>query len=494
MAALPRLLPRKCKAMVTRSKMSATRCQRMHLRRRLSTLSDEWLHAALLLIVTLCIMTNNGCIAADWEEQAKLSFSDQGDVRRVAGIGIDGNTLIAGSNIGDNIDTFSGAAFVFVRSGASWQQEAWLNGTDAATSDAFGFSTDVSGDIAIIGAIGDDDNGTDSGTAYVFTRDGTWSQTTKLYGPDTTEGDAFGTEVAIDGNSIIVGAPNNANATGAAYVFTMDGDWAIEGTLRATDANTSDLFGTSVDIDGDTAVVGAVQEGETFAGSAYVFVRTNGVWSQQAKLTADDAAEGDMFGASVAITGDHVLVGAPAASVDSVMSAGAVYYFNRTDSTWSQCAKLVASDNSANDNAYFGTSVAVEGSVAVVGAYWADSMAGAAYTFTMSENGTWIQQARLSAADGDESTMFGASVAVSGGYTAAIQAFGDDSLGAAFVFQGPGSAESGSITHWLPIAIAAAAVGAMAMAATVLGFGGVIATLRWRGKRVSRATKLYTPL
>src|SRR6185503_19688910 len=189
--------------------------------------------------------------------------------------------------------------------------------SDAAAGDLFGDSVAVSGDTAVVGAIGDDDGGTSSGSAYVFVRSaGVWSQQQKLTASDALAGDEFGYSVAVSGDTAVVGARSDSDAgtfSGSAYVFVRSaGVWSQQQKLTASDAAAGDFFGFSVAVSGDTAVVGAIFDDDagSGSGSAYVFVRSAGVWSQQQKLTASDAAASDSFGASVAVSGDTAVVGA----------------------------------------------------------------------------------------------------------------------------------------------------------------------------------------
>ena len=274
------------------------------------------------------------------------------------------------------------------RPSGRYDQVAKLTDDDAARSDRFARSVAVSdaGDVAVVGAPEDDDAGRSAGAAYVFERtNGTWSQRTELTADDTAEGDVFGQSVGVSGSgdTAIVGASldtrDDAGGAGAAYVFDRtDGTWSQRAKLVADDAIGGEQFGYSVAVSdaGDTAVVGAPYDeiergrsGYVESGSAYVFGQTGGTWSQRAKLVSDSAVTGDEFGYSVAVSdaGDTVVVGAP--WDDGAGSrAGAAYSFVRDDETWSQRAKLVADDAEGGDE--FGYSVAVSGpgDTAVVGA------------------------------------------------------------------------------------------------------------------------------
>jgi hypothetical protein len=327
-----------------------------------------------------------------------------------------------------------------------WFQQAKLIASDAAAADLFGSSVAVSGDTAVVGATYDDSPATDAGSAYVFVRsNGAWTEQAKLTASDVAAGDNFGNRVALSGDTAVVGAPADdspATNAGSAYVFVRSGGtWTEQAKLTASDAAANDQFGVSVAVSGDTAVVGARRDDSPArdAGSAYVFVRSEVTWAEQAKLTASDAAENDELGTSVAVSGDTAVVGAY--FDDSPASdAGSAYVFVRSGLTWAQQAKLTAADAADGaDGDNFGTSVAVSGDTAVVGAPIDDSPAthaGSAYVFVRS-GVTWAQQQKLTASDAADSDNFGSSVAVSGD-TAVVGSPRDNSpasiAGSAYVF------------------------------------------------------------
>ena len=179
----------------------------------------------------------------------------------------------------------------------TWTQAAKAIASDGAANDEFGWFVDIDGDYAIVGAHHDDDSGNTSGTAFIFKRNGTtWTQQQKLTASDGAAGDKFGQSVSIDGDFAIVGALwNSEKATyaGAAYIFVRSGTtWTQQAKLLASDGAYDDRFGYSVAIDGDYAVVGSTLDDDkgTSSGSAYIFVRSGTSWSQQAKLTANDGA------------------------------------------------------------------------------------------------------------------------------------------------------------------------------------------------------------
>ena len=348
---------------------------------------------------------------AAWTEQAKLTASDATAYDELGGsVAVSGETAVVGAPLDDDVTADSGSAYVFVRSGGTWSQQAKLTASDPASDDGFGHSVTLSGDTIVVGAPSDDDGGINSGSTYVFVRSGTsWSQQAKLTASDPAGDDWFGNSVTLSGDTAVVGAPLDddvAADSGSAYVFVRSGtSWSQQAKLTASDAGGHWAYlGWSVALSGDTAVVGAIADD-----SAYVFVRSGGSWSQQVKLTASDAAASDWFGHSVAISGDTAIVGAYGDD-----DSGSAYVFVRSGASWSQQAKLTASDAATGDE--FGWSVALSGDTAIIGAYLDDdgaSKSGSAYVFGRS-GGSWSEQAKLNASDPTTNAQFGYSVAVSG--------------------------------------------------------------------------------
>lgn len=299
-----------------------------------------------------------------------------------------------------------------VPSSAAAIREATLTAAAGTADDKFGVSVSIFGDTAVVGA--PDEGG--MGAAYVFTRSaGTWTERATLVAPVRVEGGKFGYEVAIDGDTVVVGAPQideNVPGPGAAHVFVGSGDtWLLQATLTASDAQLGDAFGIDVAVSGDTVVAGAAKDDVGAAadqGSAYVFTRSGDVWSEQ-KLTARDGAGGDEFGDSVAVSGDSVVVGAWAHDVGLGIGQGSAHVFTRSGSTWTEQAKLTAGDGAAGDG--FGQSVAISHDMVVVGTT-ADDLQGSAYVFER-DGESWAQQAKLVAPDGSPLDQFGRSVATS---------------------------------------------------------------------------------
>ncbi len=406
-----------------------------------------------------------------------------------------------GGNQANNTAPDAGAAYVLTWNGSTWIQEAYLKASNPDAGDNFGVSVAISGDTVVVGAYDEDsaapgvggnqanNAAPDAGAAYVFTRSvaqgvPTWTQEAYLKASNPDAGDNFGVSVAISGATVVVGASDESSAAngvggnqannaapdaGAAYVFTRSGaTWTQQAYLKAAVSETDDEFGTTVAVDGDTIVVGAEWEDSAAtnvngnqadnsapnAGAVYVFTRSGAPWTQQAYLKASNPDAGDNFGASIAISGDTVVVGAPDESSatrsnlldNSAPDSGAAYVFMRSGATWSPQSYLKASNTEASDE--FGYSVAISGDTVVVGAQDEDSAAsgvdgiqhdnsaegaGAAYVFTRSGRSgptqgvpLWSQQAYLKASNTGEDDGFGWCVAISG-TTVVVGAYDEDS-------------------------------------------------------------------
>jgi len=264
----------------------------------------------------------------------------------------------------------------------------------------------------------------------VFTGSGsTWTQRAKLTATGGAPGDRFGYAVALSGSVAVIGATGSNSNTGAAYVFTGSGStWTQQAKLTAADGAAGDYFGYAVALSGSTALVGAPGK-STSTGAAYVYAGSGSSWPQQAELTAPDPATTAYFGWSVALSGSTALVGAPGNN----NYTGTAYVFTGSGSSWPQQAEFTGSGSAQGGK--FGISVAITGTTAVVGAPLNNGGAGAAYLFTGSAS-SWPQQAELTAADAATGDHFGNSVTLSGS-TAVVGAPGKNSTtGAAYVFGG----------------------------------------------------------
>ncbi len=337
-----------------------------------------------------------------WDPEATFDPAEPADAYGRA-VALDDPTLVTGAPSDDTLLPNAGAIWIHTRSeDGTWDLVVKLNGSDAVSGDQFGAAVAVEADTMVAGAPFADDG---QGAAYVFDRTpgGLWSQSARLEPADAPGAVNFGSSVDLAGNTIVVGAP--AGGTGSAYVFNRDGEgvWSQTTRLVPADAESGDLAGTSVALSGDTILVGASLDDAAGdgSGSVYAFVRAeDGIWSQQAKLIASDAAAGDLFGDAVELVADIAVIGARA-NDDAGSGSGSAYVFTRSPANiWSQQAKLVASDAAAAG--LFGAALSFDGSQLVVGA----PGAGATYVF---ESPDWLETITL---DGD--LLYGGDVAIDG--------------------------------------------------------------------------------
>lgn len=364
-------------------------------------------------------------------------------------VSVSGDVAVVGANK-DDAGFESGAAYIFRAIAGKWEQEAKLTASDAAQQDFFGRSVAISGDAVLVGAYADDDAGVSSGSAYVFRFDGLqWNEEAKLTASDASAGDRFGLAVALSNDVAVIGAAFNGDGgfySGSAYVYRFDGaTWVQEAELTAANAGPNDLFGFSVAVSGDRVVVGAYLDDDrgNDAGAAYVYHFDGRNWNEEAKLVASDAARFDQFGFSVAISDDRVTVGAHLDD-DAGSRSGAAYVFRFDDAKWVQEAKLTASDAAALDE--FRHAVSISSDTVVVGAHGHDAagpQSGGAYVYRF-DGLNWIEQAKLISSDADadeeDEDRFGRSVSVSGD-TAVVGAWRNTTengiaSGSAYVFGG----------------------------------------------------------
>lgn len=304
--------------------------------------------------------------------------------------------------------------------------EVKLVADDGGVNDLLAASVAIDGDIAVVGALGDGDLGANSGSAYVFSRtqDG-WTLDTKLRASDGTVGDRFGISVAVSGDTIVVGAPDEGGdvvETGAAYVYVREqGRWRQQAKLTASDGKKRDLFGAAVAISGNV-VVGGAPSNFYYAdrpGKAYVFERTAGSWRQSAILQPSDGKPADMFGSSLAVHGNTIAIGAPR-SDPAGSSSGSVYVYERRQLDWVEQTKLWSSHDAPGDR--LGHAVDVQDNIVVAGAYLADSSSaagepahvadtGAVYVFER-ERDVWRRTSTVRATDSVTGDGFGRAVAV----------------------------------------------------------------------------------
>lgn len=373
--------------------------------------------------------------------ETKLAASDGASGDGFGYVALSGDIAVVGAPRKDDFGTDSGVAYVFVRIGSTWLQEAKLVPSDRGPGILFGFAVGVSGTTAVIGA-------PERRAAYVFVRTASgWSEQAKLTVDDGVLGDEFAQSVSISGDTVVVGAPGflYEGYAGAAYVFVRSGTtWTREAKMTPTGGREGDRFG-KVSVSESTVVVGAWGN-DSAKGAAHVFVRTGSTWTEEARLVANDVVSGDGFGWSVSVSGDTAVIAAPFQGLGYDSSKGAGYVFVRTGATWTQQAKLLASDGAPGD--LLGQA-SVSGDTVVLGATGEDdrgTSSGSAYVFHRSGT-TWSEHAKLTASDAAPLDWFGSTVGVDGN-TVIIGSLGHDGRGpdsgAAYVFDlesGPDSSE-----------------------------------------------------
>ena len=297
--------------------------------------------------------------------------------------------------------------------------------SDGFTSDYFGYAVAVSGDYAIVGAYGRDVGAnTNQGQAYVFKRNGSaWIEQDILQASDGTAYDYFGSSVAISGEYAIVGAYGKdvgANTNqGKVYIYHLSGsNWIEQADLVSSDGASDDYYGSEVVISGDYAIVSASQKNvgpHTNQGKIYFIKRTGVSWSELDDITSSDGATNDFFGSSLAISGDYAIVGASSKDIGANANQGKIYFFKRTGINWVEQDALTASDGEAND--YFGNGVAISGDYAIAGAFGKniESNISQGQVYIYKRNGsTWSEASTLTAADGTTGDYFGYSVSMDG--------------------------------------------------------------------------------
>ncbi len=358
-----------------------------------------------------------------WYQQAELAPSDTAGSYFGQSVSVSGNMAVVGApSKAVNSNYWQGAAYVFVESGGVWTQQAELTAADGAPLDSFGWSVSLSGNTILVGATDPEGRENSKGAAYVFVKSaGVWTQQAKLTDGGSVN-DSFGYSVSLSGNTAVVGAPfpPYGPVGGAAYVFVESGGvWTRRAKLTPADyiPHENDYFGSAVSVNGSTLLIGAPGKvvDSDVKGAAYVFVNNGGTWSQQAELTAADGLVHDEFGDSVSLSGNTILVGAPVKSVNPNDDKGAAYVFVESGGVWTQQAKLIDPNGARYE--LFGYSVSLSGDTILVGApeetVNSDRDQGAAYVFVES-GGVWTLQRKLTAGDGAAGDWFGDAVSLDG--------------------------------------------------------------------------------
>ncbi|HEX3909180.1 MAG TPA: hypothetical protein VHW67_00590 [Solirubrobacteraceae bacterium] len=383
-----------------------------------------------------------------WSQQGeKLTGAgegEEGEFGESVALSADGGTALIG---GRHDDSHTGAAWAFARSGSAWSRQGEkLTGIGETGGGEFGSSVALSehGDTALIGGPEDD---TATGGAWVFTRSGSvWTQQgEKLTAEEETGAAEFGESVALsaDGDTVLIGGPEDDTATGAAWVFTRSGStWSQQGSkLAGTGETGAGEFGSSVALtaDGDTSLIGGPADNSR-KGAAWVFTRSGSTWSQQgSKLAGTGETGAGEFGSSVALSadGDTALIGGP----EDDIATGAAWVLTRSSGMWSQQGPKLTGREEGNSELGVLVALSADGNTALVGGWNDHGRKGAVWVFTRT-GGVWSQQGpKLTGVGESGEGGFGTSVALSGdGNTALIGAPGDSGrTGAAWVFTRSGS-------------------------------------------------------
>ena len=355
------------------------------------------------------------------DEDYKITASDgdEGDSFG-ASVAIDGDVLIVGANKDNDNGDSSGSAYVFRfdEEKSAWVEEQKLTASDGEEGDEFGIYVAVSADVVVVGAFRDDDDGDASGSAYVFNYDGDeWIEGQKLTASDAEASDRFGESLSIDGEVIVIASHHDdeiAEQAGSAYVFRYETDeWVEEQKLNASDGEAFDHYGESVFVNDNVIVIGSHfdDDGGTGAGSAYVYRFDGEEWTEEQKLLASDADTSDTYGNWVSVSGDIIVVGAYA-NDDDGSNSGSAYVYRYEDDEWIEEQKLTASDAAAGDQ--FGEVVSLSGNTIAISARLDDdsgTSSGSAYIFRY-DGEEWFEEQKLVASDGVASHGFGLSVFV----------------------------------------------------------------------------------
>lgn len=472
---------------------------------------------------------------ATWAQEAyiKASNAESPDTYGNA-VALDGESLAVGAYFerstqttitngtgasSNNSATEAGAVYIYKRTGTNWAQEAYIKASNTEAGDNFGWHLALSGDTLAVAAIKEDSdqasitNGatassnnlaSDSGAVYVYKRTGaTWAQESFIKASNSGSGDWFGYSVSVDNDTLAVTAVNedsnqttitngttassdeSAASAGAAYIYVREsiGDMNQDSTpervgihqqayIKASNAEASDQFGSSVSLSGDTLAVGALDEdsnqttitnGTTASGNnstsdsgaVYVYKRTGTTWAQEAYIKAANAGASDRFGWSLNLSQDTLTVGAyyedssqttitngtTASSDNSASDSGAVYVYKRTGTTWAQEAYVKAANANAGDQ--FGNSISISGDTLTVGAFGErsnqttitngtsassdNSAIGSGAVYVYKRSGTsWAQEAYIKAVNSEAFDYFGYSVSLSGD-TLTVGAYNEDS-------------------------------------------------------------------
>ena len=325
-------------------------------------------------------------------------------------VAIDGSWAVVGAPSDDENGPESGAAYLYKRTDGQWQQMQKIMATDGETGDSFGHAVSLSGHTVVIGALFDDDMGLDAGAAYVFSFDGIdWQQTDKLTVDQGDSLDFFGVAISQSNERILIGAHHHdavANSGGSAFVFEQhNGVWTQTARLNASDTGAGDQFGFALSLSGNQALIGAHRHQLAGAetGAAYVFEFKEGEWLETTQLTDPLGQHGDRFGIAVSLNNGQALIGASGYQ----QRQGAAFLFESEATSWQLTSSLIADDGAPWDG--FGLAVSLRDQVALVGAPYArPTDTGAVYQFKQ-QGGQWPLSKQFTPAQSGE-YLFGISL------------------------------------------------------------------------------------
>ena len=377
------------------------------------------------LIAAACLSCSFGAASAQIEPAQVLHSSPAVNDNLGVSIDVDRDTMIVGAyNYDPAGKANAGAAVVFRWAGASWVEEARLVASDGLAGDQFGRSVSISGNTAVVGAPNNDLPGkSNCGAAYVFQRSGaTWTQVAKLTAADSAASDQFGLSIDLDGDTVLVGAPFKNGAltgsqSGAAYAFVRSGaTWSQQQKITDLAGSAGDNFGASVALQGNTVVVGSPSDDVVFVdrGSAHVFTRAGTSWTKQATINPSDGITADAFGNSVAIDNGTISIGAPSHDLTTNGNQGALYVFTGSSATWTQQAKILRPSAAVND--FFPTSIGIQGDTIVAGLQTFDGIVGAnqgAGLFFTRSGTAWSAGQYFQPNETQAGALIGSSIAIS---------------------------------------------------------------------------------
>ncbi|GMQ81266.1 MAG: choice-of-anchor B family protein [Rhodothermia bacterium] len=342
-------------------------------------------------------------------------------------VAVSGGTVF----VGESSNTMTpGFVYVYTRnSGGEWVEIARFTSDDAFDGDNFGTALSAFGDRVIVSAAGQNEG---SGAVYVFQKDdsGAYNQIARLSASDATEGDGLGSALATHGSTLLVGASNQNSNAGAVYVFEEDfsGSWSQVAKLVPEDGEKNDLFGASLAIVDSSAFVGAPGKSSR-EGVLYLFENIDGAWQERTTLSAFGLDRNSRFGFSVAAEGESLIVGA----ARHQRNTGAAYLFSFENGEWNQSGSLSPFDGAPNTR--FGTTVTFVNGNVWIGAPGANSFTGAVYSVEADEDGNWVSATKITSREGGRRTSFGTSVDVDGDIAVVGQPTADGGSGTALIFE-----------------------------------------------------------